>query len=188
MKRLSLLIVAAFAALLPQTIRAQQKWAVGTNVIDYVNMGTLNVEASLAVGKHITVNADAKVNPWTFHEGDRDNQRQNRSQTYSAGIRYWPWYAYSGWWISGKARYQEYNRGGFVSRDTEEGDAFGASLGFGYTMMLGHNVNLDFGVGVWGGRTVYTSYACPTCGRVTGQGAKWFVMPADIMAAFVFIF
>lgn len=169
-------------------LSSAQQWSVGTNLLGYANMGTLNLEASASVARHITVVTTAEVNPWTFHPGDQDRQKQNRSQSYAAGIRWWPWYVYSGWWMSAKLRYQEYNRGGWTSRATEEGDAFGASLGAGYTLMLRDNLNIEMGAGLWGGRKVYTAYACPSCGRITDHGSRWFIMPNDIMLSLVFIF
>lgn len=181
------LIILLTLVSLPVLSHAQQ-WSVGTNLLGYANMGTLNLEASASVARHLSVTASTDVNPWTFHPGDPDRQKQNRNQSYAAGVRWWPWYVYSGWWASAKLRYQEYNRGGWRGRATEEGDAFGASLGAGYTLMLRDNVNLELGAGFWGGRKVYTAYACPTCGRVTGEGGKWFLMPNDIMLSLVFVF
>ncbi|MBO5499507.1 MAG: DUF3575 domain-containing protein, partial [Bacteroidales bacterium] len=106
-----------------------QNWSVSTNLVDYASLGTLNIEASAGIARRMTAVASVRVNPWTFHKGDYDRQMQNRHQTYAAGIRYWPWHIYSGWWISGMVQYQEYNRGGIISQRTEEGDAYGLSLG-----------------------------------------------------------
>ena len=184
MKRI--LITLALSAM-PLLCTAQQ-WSVGTNALGYANAGTLNMEASASVARHVTVNADVSVNPWTFHKGDPEKQKQNRSQTYSAGVRWWPWYVYSGWWMSGKLRYQEYNRGGWRSRRAEEGDAWGASLGAGYTLMLRDNLNIEVGAGFWGGYKVYTTYRCPNCGKIEGQGQKWFAAPSDLMLSLIYVF
>jgi Protein of unknown function (DUF3575). len=171
----------------PVLVRAQQ-WSVGTNVLGYANMGTLNMEASASVARHFTVNAAAEVNPWTFHEGDQERQRQNRSQSYAAGFRWWPWYVYSGWWLAGKLRYSEYNRGGFVSRATEEGDAFGAGVSAGYTLMLRDNLNLEVGAGLWGGYKVYTRYRCPNCGKIEEKGQKAFLAPSEALLSIIYVF
>ena len=165
-----------------------QDFSIATNLVDYVSLGTLNAEGGVGVGRRVTLQASARVNPWTFHKGDPDSQMQNRHQTYAAGIRYWPWHIYSGWWISGMAQYQEYNRGGIISQRTEEGDAFGMALGAGYALMLHENLNLDFGLGVWGGQKTYITYACPSCGRITGKGSKWFILPNEIRVALQYIF
>ena len=178
---LTLLIVFAVSA-------SAQKWSVATNIMDYVSLGTLNAEGSVATGRHITLNASARVNPWTFFEGDNGRQMQNRHQTYAAGIRYWPWHIYSGWWFSAALQYQEYNRGGIISQSTEEGDAYGISPGAGYSLMLHENLNLDFGLSFWTGQKTYITYACPSCGRITDKGSKWFIMPNEIRVAIQYIF
>lgn len=181
------IIITLLLAVLPVLGRAQN-WSVSTNVLDYVSLGTMNAEVSAGVGRRVTIEASARVNPWTFHKGDPSRQMQNRHQTYALGMRYWPWHIYSGWWISADAQYQEYNRGGIISQKTEEGDAFGLSAGAGYSLMLHEKVNLDFGVTLWAGQKTFISYACPSCGRITDKGSKWFVMPNEIRVAIQYIF
>ena len=165
-----------------------QRLSVGTNVADWLSLGTLNANASVAVARHFTINAEARVNPWTFNTNDSETQLQNRHQTYSAGMRWWPWYVYSGWWVGLAAQYQEYNRGGIFSRDTEEGDAFGAVLGAGYTIMLHEHLNLDIGAAGWTGQTVYTVYDCPRCGRISDSGKKWFILPSEVYLSLIWVF
>ena len=181
------IIITLLLAVLPVLGRAQN-WSVSTNVLDYVSLGTMNAEVSAGVGRRVTIEASARVNPWTFHKGDPSRQMQNRHQTYALGMRYWPWHIYSGWWISADAQYQEYNRGGIISQKTEEGDAFGLSAGAGYSLMLHDKLNLDFGVTLWAGQKTFISYACPSCGRITDKGSKWFVMPNEIRLAIQYIF
>ena len=185
MKRAIIILVAGLSLSLTSFA---QDLSVATNLVDYVNLGTLNAEASVAASRHISVGASARVNPWTFHKGDPGKQMQNRHQTYAVGFRFWPWHIYSGWWISGVAQYQEYNRGGIIAQQTEEGDAFGLSLGGGYSLMVHEHLNLDFGLSVWGGQKTYITYACPSCGRITDKGSKWFVMPNELRVALQYIF
>ena len=185
MKRLYLILISLFiAASLPGSA---QQWSVGVNALDAADMGTAGAEASVSVSRHVTVNASARLNPWTFSEGE-DGQRQRRHQTYAAGMRWWPWNVYSGWWMGAKAQWQEYNRGGFRSPETEEGDAWGAGLSAGYTWMLHEHVNLEAGLGAWGGYRTYTVYACPQCGRRVDEGSKWFMLPNEAILSLVFVF
>lgn len=204
MKTAKLVILSFLFFALAQTASAQQ-WAVAVNAADMVSLGTISAEGSVSVGQHATINAVAKVNPWTFNK-NRPEQFQNRQQTYSIGARWWPWNVYSGWWMAGRAQYQQYNRGGLrvlgvmngrsrvepgMTQEpgmTEEGDAYGLSLGAGYSLMRGKHVNIDFGLEVWGGRTIYTVYACPTCGKVTEGGKKWFFLPNDLVLSFQWVF
>lgn len=164
-----------------------QEWSVATNAADWINLGTLNAEGSVATGRHTTLNVSARYNPWTFQ--DREGaQMQNRRQTYAVGVRFWPWYVYSGWWAGAKLQYEEYNRGGILEQSTEEGDAVGAGISAGYTLMVHRNFNLEFGAGIWGGWKDYTVYSCPRCGRITESGQKWFIAPNEILLSLVFIF
>lgn len=165
-----------------------QKWSIGTNVIDWLNFGTINAEGSVAVARHVTINAEYKYNPWTFNSGNRDSQLQNRHHTAKLGVRWWPWHIYSGWWIGSSMQYQEYNRGGVTSKKAEEGDAFGIDLSAGYTLMLHKNLNMEFGVGAWTGHTAYTEYECTKCGRISSSGSKWFILPNEITLGLVWIF
>ena len=182
-----ILLLMTFIAFISSKASAQD-WSLSTNLVDYITLGTLNVEGSAATGRHITINASVRVNPWTFHKGDPARQMQNRNQTYAAGIRYWPWHIYSGWWISTVTQYQEYNFGGIFSQRTEEGDAFGLGVGAGYSLMVHENMNLDFGLSIWGGQKTYIAYACPSCGRITDKGSKWFVLPNELRVAIQYIF
>lgn len=165
-----------------------QRWSVGTNVVDYLNLGTINLEGSVAVAQHVSFNVGARVNPWTFNYADEERQFQNRKQCYYAGMRFWPWHIYSGWWAGLQGQYQEYNRGGVFKQKTEEGDAYGVGFSVGYTLMIHKWFNVEFGAGAWAGSTKYTTYACPYCGKILDQGNKFFFWPNDVMISLVYIF
>lgn len=164
-----------------------QRWSVSTNLVEWAEFGTVNIDGSVAVARHWSLDTGWAYNPWTFREGSPD-QFQDRSLTASVGTRWWPWHVYAGWWVRGCAQYQVYNRGGLLSESSEEADAYGAGIGFGYALLLGERFNIDFGMGVWGGRKDYTVFRCTNCGRIMDQGSKWFVMPNDIMVSLTFIF
>lgn len=164
-----------------------QKVSLSTNVLGYVNMLTLNLEGSVAVAQHWSLAASARYNPFHFKKSD-GAPISSRQQAYSLGMRYWPWYVYSGWWIGGKVQYQEYNWGGLTSEKTEEGDRFGAGVSAGYTYMLAPHVNLDFGLGLWGGYDKYKRYSCPVCGLTEASGDRFFILPNDVTVALSFVF
>lgn len=184
MNRLCILTVAAIA-LFGAECRAQ-RLAVGTDAVTWLNFGTMNAEASVAVARKVTVNAAAEINPWTFRTSR--GQMQNRQQSYRLGIRWWPWHVYSGWWIGSGAKYREYNTGGITKPATEEGDALGIYASGGYSLMLTRHLNMEFGIGVFGGMKRYTEFACPKCGRITGEGQGWFILPDDITVALIWVF
>ena len=155
-----------------------QELSVSTNFIDFAKGGAANLEASYGLARHWSVSAGLKY----------DSGGEQRQQLYSVGGRYWPWHIYSGWWLSGKMQYQEFNEAEKVTLETSEGDRYGAGIAGGYSKMLGRHFNLDLGVGLWGGYTRYVTYACPTCGRVIGSGNKAFLLPNDLMLALSYIF
>ena len=129
---------------------------------------------------------------------EKGNPFQNRARTVSLGVRWWPWNVSSSWWFGAKAQLEEYNRGGlFRKMKTEEGVAAGLGLGAGYSWLISDHWNLDLGVGFWAGRTRYTLYRCPRCGRIlsTEDGRlirdrwKWFLLPSnDVQVSLTYIF
>ena len=187
MKRF-LISVLTIVTMLSFTQKASaQRFSIGTNGVDWIALGAINAEASVAVAQHFSIHAGAEINPWSYMKSNPDKQFQIRHITYWAGVRWWPWYTYSGWWAGSDFRYDVYNEGGLFKRKTEEGDAY--SMGFygGYSIMLNTWLNLDFGLGVFSGYKKFTEYACPSCGVRTNQGGKFFVHP-DVRVALLFVF
>ena len=163
-----------------------QRFSVSTNLLDYVALGTLNADFSYAFSRHWSTMFGIRYNPFTY--GDGQGQFQNRQQSYSLGIRMWPWHIMSGWWFGSKIRYQEYNVGGIISPQTREGDRYGVGLYSGYTHMISHRFNLEFGLGLWGGWDRYTRYNCPRCGIEIDEGSRVFVLPDDWIVSLVYVF
>lgn len=166
-----------------------QRVSVSSNIIGYANMLTINGEGSVALSRHWSAAAGFKYNPFTFRTGnDGADQFQNKQQSYSLGMRFWPWHVYSGWWVAGKVQYQEYNTGGLISPETREGDRIGIGASGGYTHMILKNLNLEFGLGFWGGADKYTIYNCPVCGLTESSGTKAFILPNEIIVALSYVF
>ena len=197
MKKLLLILVfsvlasvVSFGQRLPEediNLERRARFAVTQNLANYVFRGTVNAELQFSVHRNWTVGLGARYNNWTWR-ARQDNQFEQRQQTYYIGARWWPWYTYSGWWVGGRFQYQEYNRGGVIRQETEEGDAVGLSIGAGYSVHVNRWLNIDFGLYGWGGATKYVTYACPYCGRKTGEGMKAFFLPDDMVVSLMFIF
>lgn len=165
-----------------------QNASVSTDMVSYANFATLNLEASVPMARHWSVNASVKYNPFEFDLGEGREDARNKQQAYALGMRWWPWNVYSGWWVGGKLQYQEYNVGGIVSRKTSEGDRLGAGISGGYSYMLGKHFNIDFGLGFWTGYDKFSVYACPVCGVTENTGSKFFILPSDVMIALSYVF
>lgn len=186
--RIKYIVVILLTIALSHSGLSAQKFNISTNLLEYVNLATLNLDASYAVQRHWSVNLGVKYNPFSYQNENTDAVFQNKQQSYSLGVRYWPWHIYSGWWLGTKLRYQEYNYGGFKDPITEEGDRYGMGVYAGYTYMLHKNINLEFGLGVWGGRSLFTQYSCPQCGVTLSNGKKYFVLPDDLLLSIVYVF
>lgn len=161
-----------------------QRFSVATNLADYANFCTLNLDVSYALSRHWSLTAGAKYNPFSYRSGELINKQR----TFSLGARWWPWHIYSGFWIASKAQYMEYSHGGIRSPQTQEGDAYGLGLAGGYSYMLGPHLNVEAGLGFWGGWRKYTVYACPRCGTTRERGSRAFIMPNDIVISIAYVF
>jgi hypothetical protein len=165
-----------------------QSVSLSANLLDYAALGTMNVDVSYAFSRHWSAVAGVRYNPFTFMKGDPQKQFQYRQQSYSAGVRMWPGHRWSGWGFASKIRYQEYNVGGILSAETQEGDRLGIGFYSGYTHMISPHFNVEFGVGLWGGWDYYTRYSCPMCGLKVEEGRGGFLLPDDVMVSLVYVF
>jgi len=172
--------------LMPFAPASGQMASVSVNVVDLAELGTMNANFSITTSRHLSLEAGFRYNPWTFSKDG--HQMQNRVRGASAGVRWWFWYVYSGWWAGVQARLEEYNRGGIVSSSTEEGLAHGTALSGGYSLMLRRNLNLDLGGGMWAGFKECKTYSCPTCGRLVDSGNTFFLVPSDFRVALMLTF
>lgn len=181
------LCLSAAVCMAQETITGNARLAIATNITDYIYLLTPNVDVQYSVGRCVSAQAGMKYNNWSFGHGTQ-REVKNRQQTYYAGVRWWPWYTFSGWWMGSAVQFEEYDTGGVLRKDSEAGNAYGLSLSAGYSLQLVKWLNLDIGAGVWGGRTNYTLYACPYCGKKLEEGEKFFVLPNEARIALQFIF
>lgn len=177
MKKINIL-VAALAALLLSGNAAAQNMYVATNLLDYLNLGTINVEFGLNPLPKWSFYARGRYNPFTFNIY---GQKQNRVAGVALGARYWFWYTNSGWFLNSHLGGSLYNTGGIKDEYAYEGAAGSLTFGGGYSLMLNERWNLDFALGLQGGGASYTRYSCPKCGKVEEKGKKIFVAPSNML-------
>ena len=177
MKKINIL-VAVLAALFCSTGIDAQNMYVSTNLLDYLNLGTINGEFGLNPLPKWSFYARGRYNPFTYNV---NGQKQNRVAGLAVGARYWFWYTNSGWFLNSHIGGALYNTGGIFDGYAYEGAACSLTLGGGYSLMLNERWNLDFGLGVQGGYTSFTKYTCPKCGKVLGDGKKVFVAPSNML-------
>ena len=153
-----------------------QNLAVSSNVLTWANFGTINADASLSVSRHISVHAGATANPWNFTSPTFVDLKNNQYGGY-LGARYWPWHVYSEWWVGAKVQYKYFDQQGILSSGPIKGSAFGPGISGGYTVMLSEHVNLDLGLGIWGGGLLMKE-----------QAPRAFFFLDNIIVAFEYIF
>ena len=166
-----------------------QTVSVGTNAVDWINLGTANIEIGLSVGQHFSVVTGGRYNPWSFYSKHNELPMHNNVKVAYAGVRYWPWYVFSGWWFGLKGQYQQFMQGGIWRPMLEEGTAVGAGLSAGYTWMLHKHLNMEFGLGFVGGRyTDYSKYQCSDCVDLITTGPRNFLNFDDLVISLVYVF
>ncbi|MEF9986872.1 MAG: DUF3575 domain-containing protein [Bacteroidales bacterium] len=170
-----------------------QNFSISTNFLEYFNLGTINGEFGLSITPKWSVYLQGRYNPFTFKRNGvmsngYKNQMQNRQLSAAIGAKYWLWYTNSGWFISSQLSYTKYNRGGIIKDDTYQGDAYGITMGAGYSLMLGKHLNIDFGIGIMGGYTSYIKYLCPRCGTIVKEDKKIYVAPNNLLVQLSYLF
>lgn len=167
---------------------AAQKFAVSTNLVEWANFATANLDASLSVSQHISLFVGGRYNPWEFRTA-KGMQVYEKQKTAYAGFRYWPWYVYSGWWVGGKLRYSDFSYTGVIRPKLAEGKSVGAAVNFGYTWMIHERFNIEVGGGIWGGRHLdYAMYMTPENMLVKSEGPRNFVFIDDLSVSLMYVF
>lgn len=167
-------------------VARSQELALSSNLADCLKLATLNLGAEYALARHWSINTTIKYNPFRYASGEQTIQDKERSVSLSG--RFWTWHFYSGWWVSAGAKYQEFSHTALQSQLTSEGDRLGVTAGLGYSYMLREHFNLDLGLAFWSGYEYYTTYSCPTCGRMIDRGGRSFFLPSELILALYYIF
>ncbi|MCQ2176445.1 MAG: DUF3575 domain-containing protein [Bacteroidales bacterium] len=179
-----------------RTVRETENHAsfdLSTNLFDWADFGTINVDAAYSFSRHFTAQIGAKFNGWQFKNPEGPTfLTQNQQKSVSLGVRYWPWYVYSGWWICLKGQYCDFSECGVWRQALDEGKALGAGLSFGYTIMLTEHFNLEIGAGGWGGKLLeHNLWNCPDEKDVAEprvSGPKTFVAVNDLNISLHWLF
>lgn len=181
-----LLAVALFAGV-SQTSHGQ-KVSLSTNLVEWGNFGTANLDAGMSVSQHLSVFVGGRYNPWKF-EANSGMPIYNNQTTVYGGLRYWPWYVYSGWWIGAKIRYTDFAETGVLRPKLFEGRSIGAGLSFGYTWMLNEHFNIELGAGAWGGRHLeFAQYRTVRSMELQDSGPRNFVWIDDLALSIMYVF
>ena len=170
------------------------KWDISTNIFDWADFATINVDAAYTLSRHWSIQAGLKFNPWKFEPNKGAIKLvENKQIGVSFGGRYWPWYVYSGLWFCGKIQYCSFEETGVWRPAFDTGKALGAGLSMGYTIMLNERFNLEIGGGFWGGALLqHELYNCPDkcydLGDLRESGPKGFIALNDLNISVHYLF
>lgn len=142
-----------------------QKCAVGTNILDWANLVTVNATVDCPVARHLSLTGEVRWNGLDYKDPKIEHAiYQNNKFEVAAGVRYWPWHVLSGFNLGGKLLYKEYANSGMYHSAFETGKRAGAALTAGYSIMLTKHLNLEIGIGGYAGYDFeYRVYDCPVC-------------------------
>jgi hypothetical protein len=183
-------LAAALLLMCISHVAGAQNWAVSTNALSWINIGTINAEASLSVSQHVSLNAGFTANPWQMNTPTYVNLK-NRQYGVYFGMKYWPWHVYSEWWVGAKVQYKNFEQVGLLSPNLTQGDAVGAGLSGGYTFMISNHFNIDVGLGLWGGRLLkYREFEgnAEVESKLIDVGPRNFTYLDNVIVALVYIF
>lgn len=165
-----------------------QHITVSTNALQWASLGTMNANAGISVSRHFSLEAGARYNPFTFHKSSGLMLRNKQTTAY-AGVRWWPWYVFSGWWISGRGQYSKFSETGIWRYALNEGTGIGMVISGGYTLMISRKINIEFSVGGWAGQYIdHKLYHCPLCKEIRESGPKQFIALDDVAISVVYMF
>lgn len=147
--------------------------AISTNLVSWIDLATVNMSLEYAFSRHWSTDINMEYNAWSFKGGSLCDKK--KSVTF--GVRYWPWHSYSGAWVRPFLGAESLNAKGLpVKFLNSTSDRFGAGFSAGYSLMVSRHMNIDFGVGFWGGaRHDYRG----------GWGG--FIAPKDIRISLMFV-
>jgi len=177
-----LLVISSFCA-------KAQNVSVSTNLVDWANFATTNLEVGVSVSQHISFVAGGKYNPWDF--SNADEQMYSKSMAGYLGMRYWAWYVNSGLWFQLKGQYADYSITGTWRPALDEGRAAGGGFACGYTFMLSDHFNIELASGIWGGYLLeHNVYECTDCLRLreNDSGPRPFFDLDNLAVSLVYIF
>ena len=193
MKKSLIFVLAALLCFAPNA-KADDgfRLALGANLFDLLDLGTMNVDVDMPVSRHFSLIAGTLINPWQLTRIKPASYSyiiQDKKFAFYAGARYWPWFSLSGFWVECRAQAGSYKSSGLWRTSVDSGHYLGFGASIGYATMISSNWNFEVGAGIMGAYSYdYTLYGTYKCEEILEQGEKWMAMPCNCKLAFYYIF
>lgn len=134
---------------------------------------TFNVEGSMLLDKHWTLNMSVSYNPWNFSD-----TKKIKHFLIEPGARYWFWQPYAGNFISMYAMGARFNVAWDKVLDYRyQGWGYGAGMAYGRSWLLSKRWNMEVEAGLGLLVTPYTKYRCGHCGDKVKSGTYFLPTP-----------
>lgn len=162
-----------FAGTITTKLQAQF-YSVQTNALKLATT-TFNLETSMLLSNHWTLNLSASYNPWNFSDS-----RKIKHFLIEPGARYWFWQTYAGSFISMYAMGARFNMawdGQLGGHYRYQGWGYGAGMTYGRSWLLSKRWNIEVEAGLGLLITPYTKYRCEHCGDKVKSGTYYLPTP-----------
>lgn len=171
----------------PQTQTHSRPYlSIGTNLLSLLTFGTMEADFGLGLSRHYSLHLKGIYNPFSWQASEQI--LQNKQATLALQGRYWPWFIFSGWYYGTKLQYSVFNRGGLHCPRIKDGIAYGIGLETGYAWMMSKHLNLEFGIGLWGGYASTRTFASARCGKLLERHQGGFCQVDRITIALQYTF
>lgn len=136
---------------------------------------TFNIEGSMLLNTHWTLNMSVSYNPWNFSD-----TRKIKHFLIEPGVRYWFWQPYAGNFISMYAMGARYNVGWdnlLGGNYRYQGWGYGLGMTYGRSWLLSKRWNMEVEAGLGLLVAPYTKYRCEHCGDKVKSGTYYLPTP-----------
>jgi len=162
------------------------RWALSSNIPSWLLLGTINGDIHWSTGRHWSLQAGVKYNPFTYARGS-ENQTHLRQFTPSLGLRHWHQKPFEGWFSGIKLLYSTYSVANIAGLGFFDGNLAALALTGGWNKPLRQNLSLSLGAGIAAGLHSSTSYMGPVCGRITGNSRGIVVFIPDLYISIYYL-
>lgn len=174
-----------------------QDFAIKSNMLGDT-MGSLNVAIEGRISNSMTIDVQGNLDPWT-----RKGESLTRHLFVQPEVRFWTCDAFSGHFLALHLHSGIFNVGGiesvvsrFLTNDFSllrnsryQGWFSGAGVSYGYDLILGRNINLEFEIGGGYAYTKYDQFECNVCGDTLAENMThhyWGITKAAVNLVFLF--
>jgi hypothetical protein len=180
MKQFAILFL--LCALTAGQAAAQQYHSLSTNLAGWAS-ASINLEASLSLGRQVSLHLPLRYNPFVFSGG-----RRFQHLTVTPGLRYWPGGLYRKGFAGFHLLASRYHAGNLWNKFRYDGMALGAGLSVGYAYRLSERWRFEWEVGAGMLWADYDKYHCKPCGAFLGHESGFRFVPTRVAANIVYLF